>query len=465
MTRVVGQPSARGEGDCGRDGAVKSPVPSAPASHSDPWPPARQAWTVVIVLLLLYVVSLLDRNIIALLAEPIREDLDLSDLRLSLLLGPAFAVSYAVGALPLGWAMDRYSRRFVVWCGVTVWSIASVASGLSRNFWQLFVSRSFVGAGESVLVPGSQSILADMFPPERLALPISIYSLGSKIGQGLSFFIGGLLTAAIIPAASYAVPFLGEIRGWQAIFIIVGLPGVLLALLVYLFPEPPRRRRLESGAGSPTGYGDYLRYAKRNARFLVSIHVAGVITTMVVAALAAWTPVYFMRTYHWPVDQVGLWLGVVIVAGPVTGLPLHGWIADRLFRRGVRDAHTRYLVWMILAAAGPLVGAYLVGNPWLSLALLCLGQAAIAAYVGLMPTALQLMVTGDLRGKAASVLLLATSLGGVSVGPMVVAAVSDWLMDDPEQIGRALAICVGFSLPVAALFYGMTLKPLRRAYG
>ena len=162
------------------------------------WPAPRQGWSMVAILFLIYIVSQLDRSIFTLLGDHIRRDLGLSDLQLSYLLGTAFALAYALGGIPFGWAIDRYSRRTVIWGAVSLWSIGTISCGLSRGFTQMFAARALIGGGESVMVPANQSVLSDMFPPERLAFPLAIYSIAFAIGMGVSLVIGGLLLVAAI---------------------------------------------------------------------------------------------------------------------------------------------------------------------------------------------------------------------------------------------------------------------------
>ncbi len=426
------------------------------------YPPGHRAWLAVIILMFVYIFSMLDRNIITLFAEEIRAYLRISDVKLGMLFGPAFALSYAIGALPFGWAIDRFDRRRVLWLGVTIWSLATAACGMSRSFMQMFAARAFVGAGEAVLVPGNQSLLADMFPPDRLAFPISVYSLGSRVGQGVSLIIGGSLTTIIAPTAVFTLWPLGDLQGWQLIFVIVGFPGLLMALLIFLIPEPQRRHVTATPRAEVT-FRAYLTHARSHARFFAGLHAGAVIAIMVTTALAAWTPVFFQRAHGWPVEHVGLWLGLAIVVGPTIGMPVHGLISDFLFRKGTLDAPVRHLGRMVFLATIPLVAGYLVANPWLGLFLICLGQGLVVATTVLMPTSLQLMVPSAMRGKAASFLLLATALASVSAGPAIVAGISDWLLGGPDRIGDAVALVSAVGLPAAALCFSIAAKPLRVA--
>lgn len=430
---------------------------------SDAYPPPIRAWTTVFVLLLLSLVSVVDKNIIALLGDDIRRDLQLNDKQLSLLFGPAFAISYAIGALPLGWAMDRYSRRLVLWFGVTVWSLATVAAGLSRSFTQLLVARAVVGAGESVLVPGKQSILAESFPPSRMAFPFAISSTGVMLGQGASFAIGGLLVAAIGPSATVDMPLIGEMRGWQSILVIVGLPGLLIAALAFLIPES-KRRRAPAAPRDGVGYRDYIAYALQHRRFFLGMHLGSILSVMIYSCLLVWTPAHFIRAHHLPASQVGLWLGAVIVAGPFLGQLIHGVATDRMFRRGVRDAHMRYLVYVVVLATLPLVGAFTVPNVWLGFILLGLGYGLFSGFGVLGPVSLQMMLPNNLRGKAASGLTLVTGLAGMSLGPPIAATISEDIFGDPSKIGLALAIYVAVALPLAGFCYSRAMKPLAAAF-
>nr|HMP57055.1 MFS transporter [Novosphingobium sp.] len=341
-----------------------------------------------------------------------------------------------------------------------VWSFGTMLCGLSHTFTQIFGARALVGAGEAALVPGNQSILADTFPPDRLGFPISIYSLGSKFGQGGSLIIGGFLTALIAPSALIALPLLGDLYGWQVILVVVGAPGLLLALLVFAIPEPVRRNRASPGA-DPVGYPKFFAFMKENARFFTGIIGGGTMASVAVSAIMAWTPTYFIRLHDMSFGEAGYWLGLAIMIGPVIGLPLHGLIADRLFRRGIRDAHLRYLVFACLLGMPLLAGAFVTSNTVLALIVFSIGYTLFHAFAVLGVVSLQLRVPGDMRGKAASISLVTTSIIGLSLGPVVTAWISEGLFNDPMMIGYALGACAAIFLPLTALFYSLAMKPIR----
>ncbi|MGH7462539.1 MAG: MFS transporter, partial [Longimicrobiales bacterium] len=176
-----------------------------------------------------YVFSFIDRQITALLIEPIRADLRISDTQFSLIHGLAFAFFYALMGMPIARLADTRSRPVIISAGIFVWSIATATCGLTRNFWQLFAARMAVGCGEAALSPTAYSIIADSFPKSRLGLALGVYSMGSFIGAGLAFLIGGTVIELVTRIGALELPVLGTVKPWQMTFFIVGMPGVLIA--------------------------------------------------------------------------------------------------------------------------------------------------------------------------------------------------------------------------------------------
>lgn len=170
---------------------------------------------------------------ISLLVDPIRRDLCISDFELSLLQGFAFGVFYPVCGLPLGWLVDRFSRRWIIFGGVTIWTLSTTFCGMTHNYWQLFLARIGVGAEEAALSPAAYSLMADSFPPHRLTTALAVYSLGSLFGTGMAYLMGVLIVGLVAEHESVLLPLIGEVRSWQMVFITIGLPGIFLGLLVF----------------------------------------------------------------------------------------------------------------------------------------------------------------------------------------------------------------------------------------
>ena len=197
-------------------------------------------WLTVGLLTIAYIFSFIDRYVLGLLIEPIKADLGLTDTQIGLLLGPAFAIFYATMGLPLGWLADRKNRVKIVAVGIAVWSIATAASGLARNFTHLFIARMSIGVGEATLSPCAMSIISDSFPPEKRSRPIAVYTMALSVGAGFASLLGaGVLTWAK-SGGSITLPWVGELVPWQATFFIVGLPGLVLSVLFFLLREPAR---------------------------------------------------------------------------------------------------------------------------------------------------------------------------------------------------------------------------------
>jgi len=428
------------------------------------YPPLPQAWGAVLMLLAFYILSQLDRNLLSLLAESIKRDLQFSDVQMGLLYGPAFATSFALAALPVGWAFDRYSRRLVLWIGVFVWGLATIGCGAFRNFTGLFLARIGVGAGESVMSPGSQSILPDMFPPDHLALPFSVFSMGAKMGAGVSLVIGGALLTLIDPGQAFHVPVVGDIKGWQVILIAAGIPSVFASFLAFLMPEPKRRKMNSAGTSGHTSYGDFFAYFKKNLRFMLGYCFANISLMIVQTGMTTWTPSFYARLHNLQTEQIAFWLGTITIVGPTVGLPIHGIIVDWLFRKNIPDAHMRYMVAMMLLTTPLTVFAYVAQNTWVSLASFGLCMTLTSAYLAIVPASMQLMLPGNLRGKGASVMVFIISLCGMTLGPAMIAGLTEHAFHDHLKLGWSLAIAAAIGLPATAVGFFVCQKPMRERF-
>lgn len=431
------------------------------ATAEQPYVPTSQAWTTVGVMTLFYVLSLMDRNILSLLIDPIKSDLRLTDIEVSLLYGAAFAIFYGLGALPLGWAVDRFARRPIVFGGVVLWSIATCMCGLSRHFGGLFAARSAVGVGEAAIVPAGQSLIADSFPPNKLSLPMAIYGSGTKLGAGISLVLGSALVAAINPDALFQVPVLGEMKGWQLIFIAAGLPGIFCAFLIFLIDEPPRRIVPVEVSGSARTYADYFRFFRVNWRFLIGVHLGALFIVSSLSAITTWGVPFLSRVHGWEISKAGFVLGPLLTIAPLLCVPIHGILVDRAFGRGIKDAHLRHLTYVTALASPFLFVAFWLPSAWMTLGLIMVAMMLTSSYVGLGGAVMALSVPATLRGKAASVKLLLVMVFGYSVGTSGPAIISDLVFKDPRMIGASASIYAGIGLALAALSFASA----RRAIG
>src|SRR5271168_5433916 len=229
-----------------------SAAQAAAGGDSPPYPSSFAAWYSVVVLMLMYIFSFIDRTTISLLVEPMKRDLHISDTQIGMLQGLAFALLYTFLGLPIARLSDRHSRRAIIAGGVFVWSIMATLCGLARSAVQLFAARVGVGVGEAALSPAAYSIITDSFPLSKLGRAFGVYNIGITIGAGTAFLVGGIVVAAVSHAgATYTLPLVGEVRAWQMVFIVTGAPGILLPLLLLTFREPARRGLLKQSTGGP----------------------------------------------------------------------------------------------------------------------------------------------------------------------------------------------------------------------
>ncbi|MEL7030028.1 MAG: MFS transporter, partial [Pseudomonadota bacterium] len=261
----------------------------------------RHAWYVVFVCMVAYVFSFIDRQILALLIGPIRADLNITDTQFSLLQGFAFSLFYAIMGVPIARMSDRHSRPLIIAVGIALWSAATAASGLAKSFMQLFIARMTVGFGEAALSPATYSMIRDLFPQAQLGRALGVYSVGSFIGAGLAFLIGGQVIALVSQMDVVSLPMLGEIRPWQLVFFVVGLPGLAVALLVYLtIEDPPRKglRRAADGSVEEVKFTAVLAFIREHWRTFF-FHFAGFsFSATIFFALLSWAPAYYMRVHE-----------------------------------------------------------------------------------------------------------------------------------------------------------------------
>jgi MFS family permease len=429
---------------------------------AEPWPRPGIAWYAVVILVVAFIFSFIDRIIIAMLVEPLKQDLGLSDTQLGLLQGLAFAVFYATVGLPIGRWADRYSRRAIIGWGIFLWSIMTAVCGLARNFWELFLARVGVGVGEAALSPAAYSMIADYFPRDKLGRALGVYQSGAFFGAGLSFLVGGLVIQAVAKAGPISLPLLGDVRAWQLVFFAVGLPGVLVALLMLTVREPVRRGRLAAGgAGLPLG--DVVRYAVQRWRVFVLHFIGFSLLAVPITTIITWAFVYFTRVLAFTPPQAALRLGGLLVILSPLGVYSGGWLADFFQRRGYRDATLRVA---LFAAAGLLpmsaVPAF-VTSPDLVLPLFGLLIFFASLSMALAPAALQVVTPNQMRGQVSAVWMLVLNLVTAGVGPSAVGAITDYVFGDPMAVGKSIALVNCLSVPLAALALWAALGPFRNA--
>lgn len=437
------------------------PTPAAPGIRSA-YPPPAVAWYAVAVLLVVYTNSFIDRTIIALLVQPIQRDLGIGDTELSLLHGFAFAIFYTMLGLPIARLSDRHSRRWIIVTGTIVWNVMTVSCGLAQRYWQLFLARVGVGVGEASLTPAAYSMIADLFPRERLGRALGVYSTGVFLGAGLAFIIGGLVVKMVTVAQTVSLPLFGEMRPWQATFILVGLPGVLIGLLVLTFPEPVRHG---VNALLPKGrlFGDLFAFIRSHRRTFVAHFLGFSLAAVVFNGFVAWAPAQWMRDFGLGAGEVGVRLGLIILVFGPAGIVCGGLLSDWYTRRGRLDGP---MLAGLVGVAGLVVPAVLA--PVMPTMLLTLVAYAAFFFFSSFPfgaaaAALQVVTPNRLRAQVSALYLLCLNLVGIGLGPTMMAATGEYLLGGPQHLGRAMSISAAIVTPLAALLLYRGLAPFRES--
>jgi MFS family permease len=409
---------------------VTLPAETPPGAAKPDGEPGFYAYYVLGVLFVVYVFNFVDRQILAILLEDIKADLGASDTAMGFLSGFAFVLFYTLAGIPIARWADRGSRRMIISLGLLVWSAMTALSGLVQSFPQLAAARVGVGVGESAGTPPSHSLISDYFPPERRATALSIYAMGIYVGVMFGYLAGGAIN---------------QIFDWRTAFLVAGLPGIPLALLVRLTVREPRRGLSERGPVDTrhVALGEVLRFLAARRSFLLLV-LAACCQSLSGYAFLAWGPAFLIRVHAMGSAEIGIWVGCITGLGGGLGAYLGGRLTDRLAARDVR-----WNVW--LPAIVSLVGVPFA-IPFLLLdrkvpALLCFVPFYVlgAMYVGPLWSTTQSLVKVRMRALASAILLFILNLVGLGAGPLVVGFLNDRLE------GRFGAEAIRYSLLVVGL--------------
>lgn len=440
----------------GNDTAADSS--QARGSKGQPWPKPSTAWYAVSVFALALMFAFLDRGIITLLVPPIKADLDLSDFEISLLLGFALVVFNAFVAVPASRFVDIWPRNIIISAGIAVWSAMTALCGFAQNFLQLFIFRMGIGVGEIVHGPATYSMMADYFPRERLPRAIAVLQLGFIGGLGISLVLGAFVIQMLLGIDNVAIPGTNfVIRNWQLVFIIVGLPGLLVAALMTTVMEPPRRGQLIA-LQKPMPLRTVLKYLFEHWRLYAPQFFGLAVAAIESSGTRAWQPVFFQRTFDWSAQKTGLVLGTALIIAAPFGLWFATWLTER-FASTRNDANLRvvaiaYTVGPVFSIAGPLMP-----DPWLAVA--CASLAFMIGIGGAVPqnAALQSVTPNEMRGQVTALYLFVFAVIGGGIGPTFIALFTDYVMRDEQLLRYSLAVSAAIMMPVAAWIMWSGVRP------
>lgn len=400
-----------------------------------------------------YILSFVDRMVIGLLVDGIKADLRISDTEVSLLQGAAFAIFFIVAAIPLGRAIDRVHRSRAIAAGIAVWSVMTMACGLATSFGALFLARVGVGAGEAVLTPAAYAIIGDSFPRRRLGLAMGVFGLGSAMGAGLAFMIGGAVVALVADADATTLPVLGAVRPWQLAFLLAGAPGLVMAALFVVLPDP----RPGGAKPSPVPFRAVLAHVGAHRWFFWPVLLGVSAVNLSVIGSVSWLPAMLMRSHGLSAEQAGYAAGTALIAGGLIGMLGFGAAMDRI-GGGTSAARLRFCGTAAAIAATAGLAFPLVGDPALAMILFAAFFSAAAGVVSAGPSVLQQFAPAGMKATVAAIYVVLVNLAGIGIGPSVTAGLSDLLFQGPDGIRHAIAVVAPFGYIAGAPLFFMAAR-------
>ncbi len=436
-------------------------TPAAAVSHN-----TYYACYVLFLLWLAYILSFIDRQILSLLIGPIREDFAISDTQFSLLHGLAFAIFYTLLGLPIGRLADRKNRRNIIIAGVALWSLMTCLCGFAKNFGSLFLARIGVGVGEAALSPPAHSLLSDYFKASKLPLVFAFYTTGIIVGSGVAYLIGGEIYQFFEQSTSLKHPMLESVKPWQATFIAVGAPGILVALWMLTIKEPERTGTAVSENNTESlSIGEVVQYLLQRRQAYGGIIIGVSLLSILGYATMAWYPEFLQRSYGMDRAEAGSRFGSLFIIAGLAGTAMLAFTTDYFARRGVADISLKIVIFVAIAEFIPATIAPLMPNADLALMFASVLIALQYGYFGIAISALQVITPNQMRAQVSAVLLFSTNILGLIVGPTIVAIMTDYLFVGDQYLNYSLALTAALVAPVAAIILWRSLNQYQALLG
>ena len=401
-----------------------------------------------------------------LLVVPIIQDLKLSFTQISILMGFAFILFYAVLSLPVARLVDRMSRKLILGFGIAIWSGMTGICGLAQNFWQFFLMRMGIGVGEACNGPSMYSLLSDLFPPNKLPRAIAVLNLGYMFGTGIALLVGGTIIGTLYKLPEVTLPVVGLVKPWQMTFLIVGFPGLLIAALVATIKEPKRRGLMTTATGGDTGVQgskmsvtEVARYLNKHRRAYGPMYLALAIQTIMITGVISWMPTLFIISHGWSIEKYGQVMGVVFLCISPIGLMLGGYLAEWLTGRGYNDANMR-VVTMAAVAALP----FMVLVPIVHDVLFAIQNFISGLAIGPQNAAFQVITPNQIRGQVTALYILIINVLGFGFGPFFIAFLTDNVFADQNMVGVTMSLVAAVLETLAAFVFWRGMKPYGERY-
>jgi MFS family permease len=417
--------------------------------------PAR-AWWFVALLCLASLLSVIDRGIVNLVVDPLRQELALTEVQVGLLQGLAFGIVYAVGGVLLGVWADRHHRRNLIVFGIVVWSLATAWAGVATSFGELFAARLIVGLGEAALAPAAVSLIADLFPADRRGRPMGFYMAGQALANGLAISLTGLVIAAAAAQRFAPLGLPSTWTPWRVTFVLCGATGIVVVLALLTCREPARSA--VSPAASLLEQGrDTLRQLVERRKFFLPLYLGFAVCFTAVYGAAGWMPTMLGRVYGLDPRQLAQSLGPMTMAFAIAGPLLGGVLIDRLVRRYGDRGRLQLVAGVTLLAIPSGLAAFVDDSR--TAVLLVASSSAVYPFVGLcVITALQSQWPPPMRGLGIALTGLFNTAIGAVFGPLLISYLTQHVLRDDHRVGESIAWVVLPCLLIAAVLFWIAAR-------
>ncbi len=447
------------------------PMADGASASKGQWLAPPIAWYAVVMISLVTLCGQLDYGLISLLVQPIKHSTHMSDVQIGLLMGAAYSLPYLCCGFPLGWLSDRARRTWVLSSALTIWSIGTGLCGFASSFWSFAACRGIMGSAISVKGPTTVSVIPDLVPREKLGRAFGVYNICLTGGQYLSSIVGGLILGLLLVRHRMPIHLFGlEIKeAWQMVFILMGLPGLLLAPFVALtVPEPARH----GARNQPKSLAEVLNQLLEMLHFMfvgpagrvfVPTLVGMALSGILLAGYGGWRAAFFARTYHMGAHVYGPLAGMLGLIGAPIGVLIGAWLSERMQKRW-SDAHLR-----LAAIVHALIMPIYIFTPLLPNATLALGLQFLMGILMLVAApsqlaAMQIITPNRMRAQVNALYMITISVIGNGLGPSVVALMTEHLFHAETQLGTAMMTLAAICTPISLLCLILTVKPYGRLH-
>lgn len=423
----------------------------------------RYSWYVLFIMTLSFAVSFIDRQVMTLLIDPIKSDLNISDTQVSLLIGFAFSIFYISMAIPIARLVDRGNRVKIISLGVFFWSLMTAICGLAKNYWQLFIARIGVGVGEATLTPAVYSLIPDYFPKDKLGTAVGFYMLGMSLGSGLALILGGAILSYASSIGDIIIPVIGILKPWQLTFVLVGFPGILLAILIRMSVKEPARRNIFDQENESVSQVPLMLFLRKNFKTLSFITIAYSFGGMVFYGFLTWIPEHLRRSFDWDISSAGYVFGLMLAIFGSIGAVMGGKFHDSMYKKGYKDAPIRCALIVFSVLMPIMVATPLINNSTYTIVMLGVFAFTMFLQQAMSPVAIQMIAPNHVRAQVVAIFFFISTFFSIGIGPSIVAICTDFIFKDESMLYLSISLVSASFLPFSIISLFLCLKPFKES--